>query len=48
LDAIAAMDFHFALVILPNDSELDDALRDSDDGKDFLQFGAFLEERAAL
>jgi len=44
LHAISTVDLELALVVLPDDAELDDALRDADDREGLLVFGVLLEE----
>lgn len=48
LDAVAAVDLELALVVLPDDAELDDALGDGGDGESGAVFGVLLEEGAVL
>jgi hypothetical protein len=48
LNSIAAVDFHFSLIIFPHDAELNDSFRDSNDTDNFLQFGMFLEKSATF
>ena len=48
LDAVAAVDLGLALVVLPDDAELDDALGDGDDLERGLVFGVLLEEGAVF
>lgn len=48
LDAVAAVDLEVALVVLPGDAELDDALGDRHDLQRRLVLGVLLEERAVL
>jgi len=43
LDSIATVDLWLAVVILPHDAELDDALRDGDDLEGGLVFGVLFE-----
>lgn len=46
LDAIAAVHLHVARVIFPDDTELQDALRDLRDGESLFVFRLPLEKRA--
>ena len=48
LHAEGIVDLDFALVVLPHDAELDDALGDGDDFEGVAVFGVLLEERAVL
>lgn len=48
LDAETTVDLDLALVVLPDDTELDDALRDSSDLESLLVFGVLLEEGGVL
>ena len=48
LDAVSTVDLELALVVLPSDTELDDALGDGDDVEGSLQFGGDLEELGGL
>ena len=48
LDAVAAVDLELALVVLPDDAKLDDALRDGDDRQGGLVLGVLGEEGAVL
>ena len=45
LDTVARVDMGFALVVLPDDAELDDALGDLDDVERGLVLGVSLKER---
>lgn len=45
LDTIASVDLNLALVVLPKNTELDNALGDLDDGERTLVLGVLLEER---
>ena len=44
LHPVAPVDLALALIILPNNTELDDAFRDRDDFEGLLVFGVLLEE----
>lgn len=46
LDTIAAVDLHLALVVLPDDAELQDALGNLGDSESLGILGLFLEERS--
>jgi hypothetical protein len=46
LDAVPAIELEVALVVLPNDAELDDALGNRDDGQSSLELWVLLKERA--
>jgi hypothetical protein len=48
LDTIASVDLWLSLVILPHDTELDDAFGDGDDLEGSLIFGILFEERAVF
>ena len=48
LDSVAAVDAQLALVVLPDDAELDDALGDGDDLEGGAVLGVLAEERAVL
>jgi hypothetical protein len=48
LDTIAAVDLWLSLVILPDDTELDDTLGDGDDLQGSLVFGVLFEEGAVF
>jgi hypothetical protein len=60
LNSVATVDLHFALIIFPDDTELDKSFGDlpisailgrraySHDGEHFFQFRFLFEERAAL
>ena len=48
LHTISAVDLEVALVVLPDDAELDHALGDGNDLEGDLVFGVLLEERAVL
>lgn len=48
LDAVAAVDLELAVVILPDDAELDDALGDGDDLEGGAVLGVLLEEGGVL
>ena len=48
LHAEAAAHLHLALVVLPGDAELDDALGDGGDLEGFAVFGVGLEEGAVF
>lgn len=48
LDAVAAVDLEVAIVVLPRDAELDDALGDRHDPQRRLVLGVLLEQRAVL
>jgi hypothetical protein len=48
LHTISAVDLNVALVVLPDDSELDHALRDGNDLQANPVFGMLLKERAVL
>ena len=48
LHTVPAVDLELALVVLPDDAELDDALGDGDDGEGGLVFGVLLEEGGVL
>lgn len=48
LNAVAAVDAQVALVVLPDDAELDDALRDGADLESGAVLGVLLEEGAVL
>jgi hypothetical protein len=48
LDAIALVDIALALVVLPDNAELDDALGDGDDLECLLVLGVLLEDGGAL
>jgi hypothetical protein len=45
LDTISAVDLGLELVIFPDDTELDDPLRDRNDLESFLVFRVFFEKR---
>jgi hypothetical protein len=45
LDTIASIDLNLALVVLPNDTELDNALGNLYDFEGFFVFRMFFEER---
>ena len=48
LDSVAAVDLDLVLVVFPDNSELDDALRDGDDLEGGLVFGVLFEEGAVF
>jgi hypothetical protein len=48
LHAIALVDLAFALVVLPHNAELDDALGDRDDLEGLSVFGVLLEQAGVL
>ena len=48
MHAEGIVDLDLALVVLPHDAELDDALGDGDDFEGVAVFGVLLEERAVL
>ncbi len=48
LDTVTAVDADLALVIFPDDAELDDTLGDGDDLEGGLVFGVLLEEGAVV
>ena len=48
LDTIATVDLEVAIVVLPNDTELDDTLRDGDDIESNAVLGVLLEENRVL
>jgi hypothetical protein len=48
LHTVAFVDLALALVVLPHDAELDDALRDGDDLEGLLVFGVLLEQAGRL
>lgn len=48
LHAVAFVDLALALVVLPDNAELDDALGNGDDLEGLLVFGVLLEERRGL
>jgi hypothetical protein len=48
LDAVALVDIALALVVLPDNAELDDALGDGDDLECLLVLGVLLEDGGAL
>jgi len=48
LNSVSTVDLELSLVILPDDSELDDALWDGDDLEGGLVFWLLLEEGAVL
>jgi hypothetical protein len=48
LDTETAVDLNVALVILPDNAELDDALGDGDDLQGLAEFGLLLEESGVL
>lgn len=48
LHTVALLDLALALVVLPDDAELDDALGDGDDLEGFLVLWVLLEERGGL
>jgi hypothetical protein len=48
LHPVAAIDLDLVLVVLPDDTELDDALGDGDDLEGSLVLGVLLEEGAVL
>lgn len=48
LHTITTVDLELALVVLPDDSELDHALGDGDDLQGDFIFGVLLEQRAVL
>lgn len=48
LHAVSLLDLALALVVLPDNAELDDALRDGDDLKSLLVFGVLGEEGGGL
>ena len=48
LDTETTVDLDLALVVLPDDTELDDTLRDGDDGQSLAVFGVLLEESGVL
>lgn len=48
LHTVAAVDLHLALVILPDDAELDNALGNRDDLESGLVFGVLVEEGGVL
>lgn len=48
LNSVSTVDLDLALVVLPDDSELDDALGYRGDLQGFLVFGVLLEERRVL
>ena len=48
LHTVSAVDLEVALVVLPDDSELDHALRNGNDLQGDPVFGVLLEERAVL
>jgi hypothetical protein len=48
LDAVALVDVALALVVLPDNAELDDALGDGNDFEGLLVLGVLLEDGRAL
>ena len=48
LHAVSLLDLALALVVLPDNAELDDALGDGDDLKSLLVFGVLGEEGGGL
>lgn len=48
LHTVALVDLALALVVLPDDAELDDALGDGDNLESLLVLGVLLEERGRL
>jgi hypothetical protein len=48
LDSVAAVDLNLVLVVFPDNSELDDALRDGDDLEGGLVFGVLFKEGAVF
>lgn len=48
LNAIALVDLDLALIIFPNDTELDDALRNGDHGKRLAVLGVLLEKSGVV
>ena len=48
LDSVAAVDLDLVLVVLPDDTELDDTLRDRDDFEGGLVFGVLFEKGAVF
>jgi hypothetical protein len=48
LHTVSAVDLEVALVVLPDDTELDDALRDGHDLQGDPVLGVLLKERAVL
>jgi hypothetical protein len=48
LNSVAAVDLDLVLVVLPDNAELDDALRDGDDLESSLVFGMLFEEGAVF
>lgn len=48
MDTIAAVDLWLSLIILPDDAELDDALRDGHNLEGGLVFGVLFEEGAVF
>ncbi len=48
LDSVAAVDLDLVLVVFPDNSELDDALRDRNDLEGGLVFGMLFEEGAVF
>ena len=48
LDAVAMVDLDLALVVLPDNAELDNALRDRDDGERPAVLRVLLEESGVL
>jgi hypothetical protein len=48
LDSVAAVDLHLVLIVLPDDTELDDTLGNGDDLEGSLVFGVLFEESAVV
>jgi hypothetical protein len=48
LHTVATVDLDLVLVVLPDDAELDDTLRDGDDFEGDLVFGVLFEESAVF
>lgn len=48
LDSVATVDLQLALIILPDNSELDDSLRDGDDRDDLLVLGVLLKQSGVV
>lgn len=48
LHTVATVDLDLVVVVLPDNTELDDTLRDGDDGQSLAVFGVLLEESGVL